>query len=996
MFPRVTLLNVCMLLACGPFIRAQAPVELPGGKTRLRIDPATGALAVCQHAGDPLLQSGERGLWRIRFDDGSTLDAASVQPEQFKLDRVDQATLRLTYDMPQATVVITAKANNDAVELLGTLTPRDKVALDFELPARLRFAPADLTRFVSPLNPHMGLGAAFKSGFFKPQDAARPSSWTPQPHGNKGWVALAGAGLEMRNLDGAAVGLSVTEEGKKWFPAEVAARLTQSRARVNRPCPRNQAKLVLLDSADGPYFTAGDLQGKGLLWRIGGSVSQGESAAVLDAICAVIDKLASASPAKMKIALLRLTNGPSHGGMVSIAVTEWRDRLSKIAARRSLEFVELSTPAAMLQSARAGECLVILNPYGEWLPVDRDASLLDSVAAIKQFVRDGGNWFEIGGYAFYAALRPSLYLKYESPYPPAFADFQHLDTRAGSVSVYRVAPRAWEPWQGERDKRALFIPGRIGCGGDERGGYADRSFATFVKPGETWQAPLVRLVAGNTADEDLCAYARTNGITRRLEEKLPPATCDTLRRAVLVKYDGNCEQKLAHLDKLPVPSLIHFSEYLKGGFDKEYPDHLPPNAAFGTPAQFRQFLDAARAKGHLTMPYTNPTWWCDHPRGPTFEKEGEAPLLRGLDGKPIHEKYDVNDGWTTTFWHPAVRRANDALLAQFSRDFPVDILFQDQCGARTWHYDTNTASPAPYAYHEGLLSMVDQQSRTLPLSTEDAFDQVINAQVQVCGMTFALVPGRAPEWVRMMRHQFHPSLWEIYPVAQVIAHDKVIFLHHDLGKFVTNRQALAWTLALGFSMSERLPAAALNEPRRLQWLLWLDRVQKSICARYIGQPVRDFAHDRGSTDPADTDDGAIRASYGDVRIVANLGPAPRKIIDPKAGEFHLAANGFLALVDGALIAGNLQGLAGLDFGDEGLMFIAQRNAGAIDLWFFAEGGREAAALLPVDRPATMNLRMEGQADRAVEVKPGTPLRLTLPAIEGAKLPRLHHLRLVER
>ena len=31
-------------------------------------------------------------------------------------------------------------------------------------------------------------------------------------------------------------------------------------------------------------------------------------------------------------------------------------------------------------------------------------------------------------------------------------------------------------------------------------------------------------------------------------------------------------------------------------------------------------------------------------------------------------------------------------------------------------------------------------------------------------------------------------------------------IHHDLGQFVTNRQVLAWTLGLGFSMSYRVHA----------------------------------------------------------------------------------------------------------------------------------------------------------------------------------------------
>jgi hypothetical protein len=81
-------------------------------------------------------------------------------------------------------------------------------------------------------------------------------------------------------------------------------------------------------------------------------------------------------------------------------------------------------------------------------------------------------------------------------------------------------------------------------------------------------------------------------------------------------------------------------------------------------------------------------------------------------------------------WHPAVRAANVETLRQFTRDYPVDILFQDQCGARGWSYDLNPASPSPLAYAEGMLSLVDEQSAMKPLSTEDGWDRVVNAEVK--------------------------------------------------------------------------------------------------------------------------------------------------------------------------------------------------------------------------------------------------------------------------
>ena len=70
-------------------------------------------------------------------------------------------------------------------------------------------------------------------------------------------------------------------------------------------------------------------------------------------------------------------------------------------------------------------------------------------------------------------------------------------------------------------------------------------------------------------------------------------------RRCSVKLDGSAAEMLAALPKLPVPSLIHFSDYVHGGFDKQYPDHLPPRPAFGTPAELRALFDLrARARPH--------------------------------------------------------------------------------------------------------------------------------------------------------------------------------------------------------------------------------------------------------------------------------------------------------------------------------------------------------------------------------------------------------------
>jgi hypothetical protein len=594
----------------------------------------------------------------------------------------------------------------------------------------------------------------------------------------------------------------------------------------------------------------------------------------------------------------------------------------------------------------------------------KDNGVDEVVQAIKRCVRAGGNWFEVSGHPFFYEMRPIRYVSYKTLYPDAFADFFHLDTQAGAVSVFRVQPQRWPPWEGAKNKEAIFVPGSLACGGDAQGGYCDRPFATYVPPGETWTCPTVRLTVGRTAAEDLKDYCEVNEIKGRLEDKMSPDVLRKFKTSVLVYYAGSCKEKTEGLKYLPVPAQIHFSEYLKGGFDKEYPDHLPPRPSFGTPAEFRAFFDRAHELGHLVMPYANPTWWCDHPRGPTFLREGEAPLLKTLDGKLSYERYSKNDGYTVCHWHPAVQAANRKTVRQFTEEYPVDVLFQDQCGARGWRYDTNPASPTPFAYSDGLISMVAEDCRTKPLSTECGWDRVVAYESQLCGMTWQIVPTEGgPSWRRLMKYEYPPETWEVFPLAEYIAHDKTAMVHHDLGQFVTNRQVLSWTLGLGFCMSYRVGAESLKKDAPREWLRWLDRIQKSVCARYVGEPMKGFAHDRGPS-PTTEDDGVLCAWYGPVKIVANVGPNLRSLPEmvgqtflsvpagqtgmsapPRQGSRDLAPYGFYATAPG-LVAGNLKKVGTRDFGDEGLSFVVEARDRRAEVWVYAPAGEEVSVELP--------------------------------------------------
>lgn len=936
--------------------RGEGPLRVTGERFEMELSPENGSILRLSEKGKAgtIVAGGEDGLWQAKLLDGTTIQAAAFSTgsaeRRFQCSREGtEGAWRLSYRSREIDVTVLLSRREDGVELTADVTPHGGTILEFALPARLRFPPESLDRLVCPADGNQSVGTALLPSFFKEQ--AHPTSWKSHVVGSKGYESLLGGPLAMRPNVDPAVPLRVTDEGRKWLGNRVPAGAV---ATVNRPPKPGQADLILVDSEHGPYFSASSLGGQGRLWRIGGSVGSQEERLATAMVGAAIERLAAQRPERRdKIGLLALQGGPAYGSWTAVSVRRWEERFRglRAVAAGKVEFVELATVEQMNAARSGAEFLAILNPYGEWLPARQAGDMAAAVAAIGRYVREGGHWFEIGGYPFFCELLPAgRFQSYAVGYPPAFADFFHLQTRAGTAAIHRVQPRNWEPWRGLQDKHAIFVPGQVACGGDEKGGWIDRPFVTYVASGSPWRCPAVRLSVGRSARESLRVYAESNGIRRRLEEKMPSELLDRFKRSVLVYYAGTCAEKLRELPLLPVPTQIHFADYLHGGFDKQYPDHLPPSPRFGTPEEYRQFIAAAHKLGHLVVPYTNPTWWCDDPKGPTFEKHGEEPLLRLLDDTVSRERYSANTGFTVCHWHAAVQEANRLTVRQFRTEYPVDVLFQDQCGARGWRYDRNPASPTPYAYVEGLLSMIDEDSRRAPLSTESGWDRVVNAESQLCGMTWSLVPTEGgPAWRQFFKQRYDPATWEIFPLAQYLAHDKTAMIHHDLGQFVTNRQTLAWTLGLGFSLSYRVHAPALSSDAVRQWLLWLDRLQKSVCARYVGQALEDFGHERGPG-PAPDDDGLLRSTYrsGSLRVAANLGPRPRR----EVGQ-ELAGYGFLVQAPD-LVAANLA-RAGSALGDEGFSFLVEGDHRRIEVWIYARPGDEAVFVPPVAFPKPITL-----------------------------------------
>jgi len=896
-------------VASGLVTAETVDVVSPSG--RLSVDATSGAIcgAWAKGGAESLWKSGEYGLWRVKFTNGLEICAADFATNGCRVVR-EGTTFR--YEHPLVSVRVAFDTSDQGVDVRGEVSAKTALpAVDIDLPARLRFKPGAVDRFYMPQKGNEGLGFAFKSGFFSAMSDDWPAGWKRVwPKGVYGYGRMFGGNVSMRPLDDDEVEVKVTDEGRRFLPKDVTEWIEKKSNRhlVNRACRPGQYDVALVDSVNGPFLSGSRFGGTGALWRVGTTerpAVQSERPRFVGGVLRALAK--DGAKARPKLAVVELRSSPVSAGFAGAAVAEYVSLVREVATGQGFAFETLQTPQAVRAALSGKAHLAIVSPYGEGFPVARPEDFRATLDELKAWVKAGGNWIECGGASFYQAMVPTAYCSYARPYPNLFMDFCQLRAVGGdSCALFGVRPRPpHAPWR--NDPAHFFRPGTLGCGGDEKGGYVDHGFDLWTRDGSVERLPAVRFAFGLSLQGAVDAYATANDLNRALADKMDAAKLETLKKSLFVKMNGKASEILSIIPTLPKPTTLHLAQYLMGGFDKQYPDHLPSNPVrFGTDAEHRAIIDALHARGHLYSPYTNPTWWCDNPPGPSFVAAGRAPLAVGMDGRNYHEVYMKNDGWTITYWHPAVQAANRRTVLQFTQDLPVDLLFQDQCGARRSRYDFNPASPTPLAYTEGQLAMNEEDSALAPLGTEDGWDRAADNQVGLFGVSWytvplQLVPG--PHARPLAKSEIPPHLWDFEPLAARLMHTKTLFWMHDLGAFVTSQRVFAWMLALGYNMSYVTQPSTYSGNRRSHgWVNWLAAAQRSICSRIAGQPLVAWRHDRSAlfarTDLAPTDgrdDGLVVAQWGDVRCIVNLGDVPRK-----AEGLTLAPYGFQITAPGLL------------------------------------------------------------------------------------------------
>ncbi|MCB9866630.1 MAG: hypothetical protein H6816_08365 [Phycisphaerales bacterium] len=483
-------------------------------------------------------------------------------------------------------------------------------------------------------------------------------------------------------------------------------------------------------------------------------------------------------------------------------------------------------------------------------------------------------------------LLPSFFDGYDfwSGYPgQLFADFAYTELTTGSFAVYCVqnlqAPLQPSDWSILRDDTYA---------GGVRKYHHDYTLA--LGPGQQWSSPLTVLNVGSSLPDAMAAYWTRTGYDAMptLADKLGPAKLDALAHAVLLKRDllqgsWTFSSFQSYLPNLPAGNLLHLVSFWPVGFDENYPDYLPPNTALGSLADLQNLVAAARAGGHLVMPYTNPTWWDN--QSPTLATLGTGIVARDRSGGLIYETYGgSHGGYVVSPYDPAVIARQDQTRTEFSSTVPCDFLFEDQLGARGQMYDGNASSPAPMAFNQGLVDVAARSATFLPTMTEGGFDRIAWTETGYCNSH------------RVGWHWWPASTYTPYPLAQLWAHRNLWFSTHNLaGTTMTNDlTALTYHVSMGYSLSYDLATGDLG------WLRLVDRYQKLLVAPLVGEAMVAF-------EPLAVA-GQTRTTFGDGTVVtANASGALLTV-----GDHVVAVGGFIAEKDGDVTGGVFRTLYGHD------------------------------------------------------------------------------------
>lgn len=520
-------------------------------------------------------------------------------------------------------------------------------------------------------------------------------------------------------------------------------------------------------------------------------------------------------------------------------------------------------------------------------------------------------------------------------YPGLFADYVSVSSTKGQIAIYSLY------------EQGPIRPNIMGFIHDDAyisdSTFYHHNFGARISDGQAWMAPWVRIRISQSPLETINAYRVDNGLDElpSLGEKLgshyTQVVQSPLLRAVANQLRIPFSEYPDFLSQIPYPGILHPVTYMPYGHDENYPDFLPPDPNWGTQQTFSDMVQDVQAMNFVVMPFINPTWWDDE--SPTFQdliladvavldEQGspdssyecfaEHPDPPECNPENASRDSEFNSsfayprlhgGYVVSPYAPFVQQRLDQAIREITEDIPSDMLFEDQIGARPWLFDHNASSPYPSAYMEGWLDHTRTYSDTL-LMTELGFDRLVETEVGFHGSV--LLPERlgfTPGW-------WGTDTWHPYPLATLMARDKVLFYQHDLAEqtMAVDKATLTWNLAYGYMLSYDLVETSYGGGLDSDWLELVGAFQKHVLAGYAGEAMTNFTN---------LEDRVTQTSFETFTVIANWDETNTY----NAGEHILPPLGVLAMsADGTVTAGVFTSYNGVPLSAGDHYLIEERNS----------------------------------------------------------------------
>ena len=150
-----------------------------------------GAFKAVDSSGRVYLQSGEHGMWRVKTADGKWYSAAQFRNGGLRggkfTETVEDGAVVSSWTSSDLDVVVVTRIRKDgSLSTRARVTPKNETIEEMSFPSNLRFAPADVARFVYPGRGNETTGMALNEKFF----TSKCSYWVPYPPLFADWARI--------------------------------------------------------------------------------------------------------------------------------------------------------------------------------------------------------------------------------------------------------------------------------------------------------------------------------------------------------------------------------------------------------------------------------------------------------------------------------------------------------------------------------------------------------------------------------------------------------------------------------------------------------------------------------------------------------------------------------------------------------------------------------------------------------------------------------------